>query len=62
MVSWQQFVSLCFEVKKDRGNDVDTLEESQQVLQIASELWRDRKEALKTASRSEAKSFIERKA
>lgn len=62
MVSWQQFVSLCFDVKRERGNDVESLEESQEVLQVASSLWNDRKDDLRTASQQAAKSYIERNA
>lgn len=62
MVKWQTFVSLCFEVKRDRGNDVDSLAESQQVISIASDLWNQKKSELRTADRASAKQYIERNA
>lgn len=60
MVSWQKFVSLCFEVKRERGNDVESLEEGQEVITIASDLWKQAD--LSGSSVSEAKDFIKRNA
>lgn len=62
MVSWQTFVSLCHEVAEERGNGAESLEDSQRVLSVASDLWRDSKQSLKSASRAEAKDFIRREA
>lgn len=59
MVTWQEFVSLAFEVKRDRGNEVDSLDESQRVLSIAAGLWNDKKSALENADRAAAKRYIE---
>lgn len=58
MVQWQQFVSLCFQVKRERGNDVESLQESQEVLGIASDLWQAEKSFLRNASDAEALNFI----
>lgn len=62
MVSWQTFVSLCHEVSEERGNGAESLEDSQRILSVASDLWGDSKESLKSASRSEAKDYIRRNA
>lgn len=58
MVKYQTFVSLCFEIKKERGRNVG-MAESQKTLQAASELWPKAKEdGIKTASRAEAKNWL----
>lgn len=62
MVSWQRFVSLCHEVAEERGNKPGSLEESQDVLAIAADLWNDNKESLRGASVSEARDYIRRNA
>ena len=62
MVTYQKFVALCFEIKRERGNDVRSLQESQQVLSIASELWQNGKPEINSATVSDAKDYIRRNA
>lgn len=62
MVGYQQFVSLVFQVARDRGRSIDTLDESQEVLSVAADLWGEGKPGIKTATESEAQHFIEENA
>jgi hypothetical protein len=62
MVGYQTFVSLVFDVARDRGRSIDTLEESQEVLTVASELWSEGKPSITSASEAEARQFIEENA
>lgn len=58
MVKYQEFVSLCFEIKRDRGRNMG-IAESQETLQAASALWSEAKsDGIDTASRAEAKNWL----
>ena len=59
MVGYQQFVSLVFQVARERGRSIDSLSESQEVLVVASELWQEGKPDLLTASVTEARRYIQ---
>lgn len=62
MVSWQRFVSLCHSVAEERDNGAESLEESQEILSVASDLWSEGKNELTGASVSEARDYIRRNA
>lgn len=59
MVTYQQFVALVFDVARDRGREVSSLEESQEVLAIAADLWSSGKPQVKNLRETEAREYIE---
>lgn len=63
MVSYQAFVSLVFEIARERGWQVNSLQQSQEVLSVASELWgefkSDPRVNYRAASPEEARNWIE---
>lgn len=56
MVGYQDWVSIVFEIAREKGATIDSLEDSQRVLEVAALLWSNNP-ALKGMSTSEAKSF-----
>lgn len=63
MVSYQKFVSVVFAVARDRGRQVNSLQESQDVLGVASELWgefkSDPRVNYRAASVEETRNWVE---
>lgn len=59
MVAYQDFVSIVFDVAKDRGRSIDSLNESNEVLQIAAEAWSRNKSRLRDASQRQARQWVE---
>jgi hypothetical protein len=49
MVGYQKFVSIFFEVARQKGARIDSLETSQEILTVAAQHWSEHPE-LKTAS------------
>lgn len=62
MVKYQDFVSLVFEIARERGRRIDSLSDSQQYLETAAQLWTENKEVLKGFSAREARNWLEQNA
>jgi len=58
MVAYQEWVSIVFDVSRQKGAVIASLNESQDVLGAAAALWSENP-ALKSMSRSQARSFAE---
>lgn len=58
MVDYQQFVSLAFEVSREKGAVIASLNESQDVLAVAAKLWSENPE-LKQMSAGQARNFLQ---
>lgn len=58
MVGYQEWVSIVFDVSKSKGALISSLNESQEVLEVAAGLWSENP-FLKTASRAEARAFAD---
>lgn len=58
MVSYQTWTSLVFEVAKAEGAQFESIADGAVVIgDVASPVWSERKEELKTATRSEARNI-----
>lgn len=62
MVKYQEFVSLVFEIARERGRTIDSLEDSQEFLGIAADLWSDNKETLKELTTPATKEWLKENA
>lgn len=62
MVKYQEFVSLVFEIARERDRSIDTLEDSQKYLATAAELWSNNKQTVKNLSVAETKAWLYRNA
>lgn len=62
MVSYQAWTSIAFEVARRKGVQFEDLDRSARfVREVVSELWRQDKERLKTATRAEARDYAEKR-
>lgn len=59
MVSYQKWTSVAFEVAKSKGME-SSRENSQQLISIVAEIWREQGEELKTATVAEARTVASR--
>lgn len=62
MVAYQKFVSIVFDVARDRGRSIDSLSDSQQYLGVAAELWTENKATLRGMDEAEARRWTEQNA
>lgn len=58
MVDYQTFVSLTFDVSRQKGAVIASLNESQDVLTAAAKLWSENPE-LKQMTAAQARSFLQ---
>jgi len=56
MVSYQAWVSICFEALQDRGVQVSDLDDGASMMQFAADTWTQHGSELKRASAAEARS------
>lgn len=54
MVKYQEFVGIVFEVAQEKGFD-SSFQENASAVQTAAAIWQDRKQQLRSASKSTAK-------
>lgn len=59
MVEYRQWVSVVFEVSKAKGLNTSKTENNAQVLSVAAEIWQERKNELRNASKSTAKAVAD---
>jgi hypothetical protein len=62
MVGYQQFVGAVFEIARERGRDVSSLEDAQSVLRTAANLWTENKAQLRPLSYEETLRYLRRNA
>lgn len=55
MVSYQKWTSIAFEVSKEKGAQIEDISDGSNVVSVAADIWRDRREELSTSTVSEAK-------
>lgn len=55
MVSYQKWTSIVFDVAKSKGAQFEGISDGQPVVQLASEVWQERKADLNTATDAEAR-------
>lgn len=58
MVMYQQFISLVFEIARERGRDIDSLEDSQTMLQTGATLWSSNKVFLRSLDEDETLDWL----
>lgn len=62
MVAYQKFVSLVFEIARERGRKIDSLEDSQKFLNTAAQLWTANKATLRQMTVAQAKDWLQKNA
>lgn len=59
MVEYSTWVSIVRDEASRKGADLRQFEENSALVSVAADIWNDRKEELKAASRSEARTVAE---
>lgn len=57
MVSYQTWTSVVFDVVKSHGGEFDSIDDGAEVVEIVADIWRDRADELKTATKAEARNI-----
>jgi len=55
MVTYQTWTSILFEVAKSEGAQFENISDGASVVNVAAEVWQERKEELATATAAEAR-------
>lgn len=55
MVSYQAWVSICFETLQDRGVKIDDIDDGGSVMQFAADVWRRNGDRIKRMSTEAAR-------
>lgn len=58
MVKYQKFISLAFDEAKGQGAQFNSLDESNEALQLFADLWSNNKEEIKAFAVREAKEYL----
>jgi hypothetical protein len=57
MVSYQAWVSICFETLQDQGVEVSDLEDGAEIMEFCSSTWRSRSGLIKRMTTEQAGNF-----
>lgn len=58
MVKYQKFISLAFDEAKGQGMEFNSLEQSNNALQLFAQLWSENKDEIKAFAVREAKEYL----